>query len=81
MSMTTTTKIAARGPDPLLPCHWSTLDSLLWAYLLLPVLIFLPGFSFPPWACHWPPLRLPVVCISLPESGGARLQKYRRLAT
>lgn len=47
MSMTTTTKIAARGPDPLLPCHWSTLDSLLWAYLLLPVLIFLPGFFVP----------------------------------
>ncbi|MBI5901130.1 MAG: hypothetical protein HZB40_18150 [Rhodocyclales bacterium] len=45
--MTTTTKTAAPGPEPLLPPHWSALDSALWAYLLLPVLIFLPGFFLP----------------------------------
>ncbi len=47
MSMTSTTKTAAPGPEPLLPPHWSTLDSVLWAYLLLPMLIFLPGFFVP----------------------------------
>lgn len=42
--MTSTTKTAAPGPEALLPPRWSALDSVLWSYLLLPVLIFLPGF-------------------------------------
>jgi hypothetical protein len=45
--MTNTTKTAAPKPEPLLPGHWSSLDDALWAYLLLPVLVFLPGFFVP----------------------------------
>lgn len=47
MSMTTITKIAAPGPEPLLPAHWSALDGALWCYLLLPLPIFLAGFFVP----------------------------------
>jgi hypothetical protein len=45
--MTNTTKTAVPKPEPLLPGHWSSLDDALWAYLLLPVLVFLPGFFVP----------------------------------
>lgn len=45
--MMTTTKTAAPSPELLLPRCWTALDSVLWTYLLLPVLIFLPGFFLP----------------------------------
>ena len=46
--MTTTTKMAPGRAEPLLPRDWTVADSALWAFLVLPVPIFLGGF-FIPW--------------------------------